>query len=79
MIPRIKDAENFNVVQNAMTVIDFSAEEQREIFNIIASVLHMGNIGFTEEEGKAKILKPESVQSITDVRNFFFAEESQVI
>lgn len=67
MIPRIKDADNFKGVQNAMTVIDFSAEEQREIFNIIASVLHMGNIGFTEEEGKAKILKPESVKSITDV------------
>lgn len=68
MIPRIKDAESFKAVQSAMTVIDFSAEEQREIFNIIASVLHMGNIGFTEEEGKAKILKPESVQSITNVR-----------
>lgn len=69
MIPRIKDADNFKAVQNAMTVIDFSQEEQREIFNIVASVLHMGNIGFTEEEGKAKILKPESVQSITDVRH----------
>ncbi|KAL5292703.1 MYO1H family protein [Megaselia abdita] len=67
VIPRIKDAENFKAVQNAMTVIDFSPEEQREVFNIIASVLHMGNIGFTEEEGKAKILKPESVQSITDL------------
>lgn len=67
MIPRIKDAENFKGVQNAMTVIDFSTEEQREILKIIASVLHMGNIGFTEEEGKAKILKPESVQAITEV------------
>lgn len=47
-----------------MTVIEIPTEEQTEIFKIIASVLHMGNVGFHEEDGKAKILKPESVTSI---------------
>lgn len=50
-----------------MSVIEISPKEQAEIFQIVASILHMGNVGFTEEEGKAKILKPESVRAISKV------------
>ena len=64
---RISDATDFQNIQKAMTVIDFSEEEQNEIFDIIASVLHMGNVGFTEEDSRAKILKPESVAAIAKV------------
>lgn len=60
----IRDADNFRQVQTAMSVIEIPQEEQKLILEIIASVLHMGNVGFTEEEGKAKILKPESVTAI---------------
>ncbi|EDO63356.1 AGAP011726-PA, partial [Anopheles gambiae str. PEST] len=52
------------MVQRAMTVIEIPDQEQRQILDIVAAVLHMGNVGFTEEEGKAKILKPESVTAI---------------
>ena len=51
-----------------MTVIGLNENEQKEIFKIVASVLHMGNIGFTEEEGHAKILKPQSVAAVAQVR-----------
>lgn len=47
-----------------MTVIDFSNHEQREVFNIIASVLHLGNVEFEEEEGKAKITNPDVVKTV---------------
>lgn len=50
-----------------MSVIEITDEEQKAIFEIVASVLHMGNVGFTEEEGQAKILKPESVSAIMKV------------
>ncbi|XP_055536094.1 unconventional myosin IC isoform X1 [Wyeomyia smithii] len=60
----IEDSDHFRQVQKAMTVIEIPNEEQRLILEIVASVLHMGNVGFTEEEGKAKILKPESVTAI---------------
>lgn len=56
-----------------MTVIEFSAEEQEDIFKIVASVLHMGNVGFTEVEGIAKVLKPESVEYISKVSIFLLA------
>lgn len=62
--PNIRDSDNFRLVQKAMAVIEIPDEEQKLILEIIASVLHMGNVGFTEEEGKAKILKPESVTAI---------------
>lgn len=53
-----------------MSVIEIFPDEQAEIFQIVASVLHMGNVGFTEEEGQACILKPESVGAIAKVHIF---------
>ncbi|XP_058458353.1 unconventional myosin IC [Malaya genurostris] len=61
----IKDSDNYRQVRRAMSVIEISDAEQKLILEIVASVLHMGNVGFTEEEGQAKILKPESVAAIS--------------
>lgn len=66
-VARIRDADNFKQIQSAMNVIEIPAHEQIEIFQIVASVLHMGNVGFTEEDGQATILKPESVSAISKV------------
>lgn len=63
-VANINDAEDFKTIQQAMKVIDFSEEEQREILSIVASVLHLGNVGFTEEEGIAKIAQTEAVAAI---------------
>lgn len=66
-VARINDAADFKTIQKAMDIIELSAQEQMEIFQIVASVLHMGNVGFTEEEGQATILKPESVTAVCKV------------
>uniref|UniRef100_A0A1I8P1M8 Myosin motor domain-containing protein n=1 Tax=Stomoxys calcitrans TaxID=35570 RepID=A0A1I8P1M8_STOCA len=63
----INDAENFRQVKQAMSVIDFTQMEQSQILNIIASVLHLGNVQFTEEEGKAKIVNESSVRAVADL------------
>lgn len=63
-VHNIDDPDHFRQVKRALSVIEFSDIEQEEIFNIVACVLHMGNVGFTEQEGVAKILKPESVDAI---------------
>ncbi|XP_037936316.1 unconventional myosin IC isoform X2 [Teleopsis dalmanni] len=62
-VSNINDAENFRTVKQAMTIIDFSADEQNEIFSIIASVLHLGNINFTEDGGNSKVLEVDTVAS----------------
>jgi myosin-1 len=63
----IDDHQQFRQVRKAMEVIELTAQEQEDIFAIVASVLHMGNVGFTEEEGKAQILKPECVEAVSKV------------
>lgn len=51
------DAEQFRTVRAAMTVIEIPEQEQREIFEIVASVLHLGNVKFVQNDrGHAEIL-----------------------
>lgn len=64
-VARIADSDNFLAIRKALDIMEVKGDEQKEIFEIIASVLHMGNIGFTEDDGQAVVLKPESVASIT--------------
>ncbi|XP_026463842.1 myosin-IB-like [Ctenocephalides felis] len=64
---RINDAAQFKAVRAAMSVIEISEEEQIQILRVVAAVLHLGNVGFTESEGKAEILKPEAVQYASEL------------
>uniref|UniRef100_A0A1L8EGC1 Putative myosin class ii heavy chain n=2 Tax=Haematobia irritans TaxID=7368 RepID=A0A1L8EGC1_HAEIR len=66
-VSSINDAENFHQVKQAMAVIDFTQMEQTQILNIIASVLHLGNVQFTEEEGNAKIVNENCVESVANL------------
>ncbi|XP_045484063.1 unconventional myosin IC isoform X1 [Pieris rapae] len=54
---KLNDAEQFRSVLEAMKVIEISEAEQKEIFEIVASVLHLGNVKFVQnEKGYAEIL-----------------------
>lgn len=63
----IDDRKAYNDVKNALTVIEFSDNEQSDMFSIIAAILHLGNIGFSEEDGLPKILKPDTVQTVSQL------------
>jgi myosin heavy subunit len=64
----IDDANQFKVVKHAMDVITISDEEQAAIFSLIASVLHLGNVGFSENDnGIATITGPESLGAVAKV------------
>lgn len=64
-VNKINDAANFKQILKAMEIIELTSIEQREILQIIASILHMGNVGFNEDDGLATILKPEYVAAIS--------------
>lgn len=49
-VETLNDAADFNHVKKALSVIEFSAEEQNALFAIIASVLHLGTVGFLKPE-----------------------------
>lgn len=55
---------NFQNVQNALNMFAFTDEETFSIFSILASILHLGNVGFFEEDDGRTIisnLKPVSI------------------
>ncbi|XP_075220204.1 unconventional myosin 61F isoform X2 [Lycorma delicatula] len=58
------DAVQYREVKEALQVMELSEPEQAEIFVIIASILHLGNICFTEEEGVVEITNKELVNKI---------------
>ncbi|KYN41072.1 Myosin-IB [Trachymyrmex septentrionalis] len=63
-VDTIDDANQYKEVVRAMKTMEMSQQEQNDLFAIVASVLHMGNVGFSEEDGVATILKPGSVDAI---------------
>lgn len=64
-IDTIDDSSQYREVIEAMKVMEISQQEQDDLFAIVASVLHVGNVGFTETEGVATILKPASVEAVS--------------
>ncbi|XP_034023677.1 unconventional myosin-Ic-like isoform X2 [Thalassophryne amazonica] len=49
-VSSINDRSDCKVVRKALTVIGFTEDEVEELMNIIASVLHLGNVQYGEEE-----------------------------
>ncbi|PRD33328.1 UNVERIFIED_CONTAM: Unconventional myosin-Ic [Trichonephila clavipes] len=64
-IRSIDDADQFSVVDKAMNVTDFTEDEQEAVFSIVASVLHLGNVGFVEEDGQAVVVHDKPIHSIS--------------
>ena len=67
----LNDASDFKRVQKALSVIEFSAEEQYALFAIIASVIHLGTVGFLEpeiEHGEVKLKNGRPVNVISKVK-----------
>lgn len=65
----LNDRQHWDEVRKAMEVIELSATEQEEIYRIVASVLHLGNTGFVEEEGRARLTNSMAVHTVAKVRS----------
>ena len=63
-IDGIDDSKQFNVVKDAFKAFEFDANEELAVLSIVASVLHMGNTGFYEENGEAVIAQHKTVGHI---------------
>lgn len=63
----LNDKNAFHDVQKALTILEFTKKEQKEIFALVASVLHLGNVGFTVDEGTTLLSKTDSVEIISEV------------
>lgn len=47
---KTSDADQYRTVRDAMRVIEISDDEQKQMLEIVASILHMGNIKFGQNE-----------------------------
>lgn len=65
----VDDKRNFHEIERALSTLEFSQQEQDDVFTIIAAILHLGNVGFSVAEGRAVILKPDLVDSIAKLLN----------
>uniref|UniRef100_A0AAQ5YBX8 Myosin motor domain-containing protein n=1 Tax=Amphiprion ocellaris TaxID=80972 RepID=A0AAQ5YBX8_AMPOC len=61
-VSSINDRSDWKVVRKALTVIGFNEDEVEELLNIIASVLHLGNVQYGGEEGSACITSDTQIK-----------------
>lgn len=61
-VDNLDDKRAFDDVVRALKTLEFSQKEQRQIWEIVSSILHLGNIGFVEHEGIAQLSKRDSVE-----------------
>ena len=52
--PVIDDVRDFKVCDDAMTHLGMTEEERYSVYTIVASVLHLGNIGFEDNQEDTK-------------------------
>lgn len=55
----IDDIEEYEEMKKAMDVCGISTQDKSSIFNILAGILHLGNIDFVEDGTVAAIADPE--------------------
>ncbi|XP_026275378.2 unconventional myosin IC isoform X2 [Frankliniella occidentalis] len=61
------DRADFAAVCKAMNTMELSQADQDAILAIVASVLHLGNITFTEVEGVATVERPQDVATVAEL------------
>ncbi|MBN3312134.1 MYO1C protein, partial [Atractosteus spatula] len=59
-VSSINDKNDWKLVRKALSVIGFGEDEVEELLNIIASVLHLGNVQFGGEEGGNAFITTET-------------------
>lgn len=69
-VETLNDVANFKHVKKALSTIEFTTNEQDALFAIIASVVHLGTIGFLEpeiEHGEVKLENGRPVNIVSKV------------
>ena len=70
-VESLNDVANFKHVKEALSIIEFTEEEQNALFAIIASVIHLGTIGFLDpeiEHGEVKLENGRPVNVVSKVQ-----------
>ncbi|KAK9429667.1 P-loop containing nucleoside triphosphate hydrolase protein [Lipomyces doorenjongii] len=78
VIPNVDDAEEFRLTRNALTTIGIDSETQTKIFQILAALLHIGNISITAGRTDSNLSSTEPslvrVCDLLGIDSFSFAK-----
>ncbi|KAL6463274.1 hypothetical protein MHYP_G00276650 [Metynnis hypsauchen] len=67
-VSSISDKNSWKIVSKAFTVIGFSEEEVEELLKVVASVLHLGNTQFGEDEyGETHLTTEMPIKYVTEL------------
>lgn len=67
-VATINDKEWYGETVHAMKTMNFSQHEQDSVFQILAAILHFGNVSFIEnKEGYADV-DPQTLEELGNVR-----------
>lgn len=61
VINGVDDTEAFQSTCEALSILGFSEAKQKEMFRVLAAVLHLGNIAVTEKQGNVAQALPDDV------------------
>ncbi|EQC28329.1 hypothetical protein SDRG_13877 [Saprolegnia diclina VS20] len=56
----VDDSDQFAKTRHAMTAIGMDASEQHDVLQLIAAVLHLGNVTFAKKDGEASALQHDA-------------------
>lgn len=59
----VEDGKQFKTVESAMNTIGFSKTEQMEIFHIVGSILHVGNVCFKQEGSYGRVSSVDVIKT----------------
>jgi len=51
-----------------MDTIGFHEDEQKQIYSVVAAILHIGNVTFKSDTSYGKIANPDIIKIAADVR-----------
>ena len=80
-IDGVDDAKEFQSTIDAFNLLGFSAKEQKNIFLILAGILHLGNVEFEQGSGRSdseSSAVPATDQSLEVMAKLLEIEEDQI-
>ena len=62
IIPSVSDSREFHLTRDCMTSVGIDVAQQKDIFDLLAGIVHMGNLVFVDKDDEAVIneLTPEA-------------------
>jgi len=58
----IDDAKEYQEMKKSLSICGVSEEDQASLFQIVAGILHLGNIEFSEENNEAVVVDPRTLE-----------------